>query len=87
MLNGIAFGRDQSQKVGKVANEQGKGWEQSYNEIFHKIQFDYPQLLSCHEAVGVPSAKKWNQVTSNNGHTLDVELELNLVIIVIKDLI
>ena len=27
---------------------------------FHNMQFDYPQLLSCHEAVGIPSAKKWN---------------------------
>ena len=27
---------------------------------FHSLQFDYPQLLSCHEAVGIPSAKKWN---------------------------
>ena len=32
--NGSAFGRYQSHKVRKIANEQGKGCEQSYNLKF-----------------------------------------------------
>ena len=51
--------------------------------IFSFMQFDYPQFLSCHEADGAPSAKKYGN--SSNGQTLDVGIELNSVIIFIED--
>ena len=78
------FGRDQSHKLRKMLMSKVKDKSKVTTQIFHKMQFNYPQLLSCHEAVGVPSAKKWNL---KQRETFDVVLELNLVIIVIKDLI